>query len=52
MAILIDIEEDWLPEIKGACSRCRRELLNLKCSINYDSIGTSSRWGKAKAHAF
>jgi hypothetical protein len=30
----------------------RRELLNLECSINYDSKGASSRRGKGKAHAF
>ena len=36
-----------LPQtIKG-----RRELLNLECSIKYDSKGASSRCGKGMAHA-
>jgi hypothetical protein len=31
-------------------SRGRRELLNLECSINYDTLGASSRRGEGKAH--
>jgi hypothetical protein len=54
MVLLIAIEEDHPREVKGACSnpRGRRELLNLECSINYDTTGTSSRHGKGKAHFF
>ena len=26
----------------------RRELLNIECSINYDSMGASSKHGKAR----
>jgi hypothetical protein len=33
-------------------SRGRRELLNLECSINYDTSGASSRRGEGKAHVF
>jgi hypothetical protein len=45
VALLTAIGEDNLREVKGACSysRGKRELLNLECSIKYDSIGASSR---------
>jgi hypothetical protein len=32
--------------------KSRRELLNIECSINYDSMGASSKHGKSMAHAF
>jgi hypothetical protein len=52
MALLTAIEEDHPWEVKGVCSktRGRRELLNLECSINYDTAVVSSRCGKGKAH--
>lgn len=54
MALLATIEEDNVREIKGAYfkSRGRRELLNLECSINYDTTRASSRRRKGKAHVF
>jgi hypothetical protein len=52
VALLTAIENDHYREVKGACSRGRRELLNLECSINYESTGASSRCGKGKAHVF
>jgi hypothetical protein len=53
VALLTAIGEDNLREVKGASSysKGRRELLNLECSINYDSAGASSRRRKGKAHA-
>jgi tRNA(His) 5'-end guanylyltransferase len=50
VALLKAIEEDHAREGKGASSRGRRELLNLECSINYESTCASSRRGKGKAH--
>jgi hypothetical protein len=52
MALLTAIEEDHPQEVKGVCSKFigRRELFNLKCSINYDTSGASSRRGKGKVH--
>lgn len=52
MAIVTEIEEDNSQEITGACSRGRGELLNLECSINFDSMGASTRQGKGKASVF
>lgn len=53
LALLTTILEDHLREVKGACSktRGRSELLNLKCSINYEIVGPSSSLEKGKAHA-
>lgn len=42
-----DRKEAFPWKVKG-----RRELLNIECSINYDSKGASSKHGKSKAHAF
>jgi hypothetical protein len=52
VALFTVIEEVHLWEEMGACSNPRgiRELWNLECSINYDSVGASSRQGKGKAH--
>jgi hypothetical protein len=52
LALLTAIEEDLQREVKAACpkTRGRRELLNLECSINYDTACASSRRGKGKAH--
>lgn len=52
MAILTAIDDDHSREVKGARSKTkgRKELLNLGCSINYDTACVSSRHGKGKAH--
>jgi hypothetical protein len=55
VALLTTIEEGHPREVKGSCSnpRGRRELLNLECSIKYDTSGASSRSGKhSRAHIF
>jgi hypothetical protein len=52
VALLIAIEKYHSREVKGACSRGKRELLNLECSINYESTSASSRRGKGKAYVF
>jgi hypothetical protein len=54
VALLTAIGEDHSREEKEAYSksRGRRELLNLECSINYDTSGASSRHRKGKAHVF
>lgn len=50
VALLTVIEEGHLWEEKGACSKSRgkRELLNLECSINYETTGM----GKARLTFF
>jgi hypothetical protein len=50
MALLTAIEEDHPREVKGVCSksRGRRELLNLECSINYDTSARPLGVGKAR----
>jgi hypothetical protein len=51
-ALLTAIGEDHVLEVKGVCSRGRRELLNLECFISYESTCMSSRRGKDKIHVF
>ena len=51
-ALLAAIEEDLSQKVKGACSKGRREFLNLECSINYKTKGAFSRRDKGKAHFF
>ena len=50
--LLATIGEDHSQEVKGACSRGRRGLLNLECSITYETTRASSRHGKGKPHVF
>jgi hypothetical protein len=52
LALLTSIEEYYSREVKDACSRGRRKLLNIKCSMNYEITGAFSRSGKGKAHIF
>ena len=52
MALLNAIEEDLHREVKVAQSKSKgkRELFNLKSSVNYDDPYTSNRQRKGKAH--
>ena len=52
MALLTAFREDHSQDVKGVCSRGRRELINLKCSINYENSGAPSRQGRGTARFF
>jgi hypothetical protein len=52
VALLTAIREDHSRDVKGVYFRGRRELINLKCSINYENSGAPSRQGKGTARFF